>query len=119
MDNVIETISLKKIFGNQISVDNLNIHIKKGEVYGLLGRNGAGKTTSMRMIMGLVKPSEGQIKIFGKDYGKNVVQTYRRIGSIIETPGFYENLTAAENLEIFSRLRGTHKKDAIRTSYFR
>ncbi len=112
-DYVIETKELTKKYGQQISVNNLNIHIPQGKIYGLLGRNGAGKTTTMKMLLDLIKPTSGQVTIFNEDYKKNPIQTYRRIGAMIEAPSFYENLTASENLEILARLRGKHRKDAV------
>ena len=63
---IIETKNLTKIYGEQKSVDNLNIHVKKGRIYGLLGRNGAGKTTTMKMLLDLTEPSSGEVYIFGK-----------------------------------------------------
>lgn len=111
---VIETNNLTKKFGTQIAVDKVSIHAEKGIIYGLLGRNGAGKTSTMRMLLNLVKPTGGEIQLFGESYKKNPKATYRRIGSIIETPGFYENLTGRENLKILERLRGTHKKSSIK-----
>lgn len=111
---VIETNNLTKKFGTQIAVDKVSLHVEKGIIYGLLGRNGAGKTSTMRMLLNLVKPTEGEIQLFGESYKKNPKATYRRIGSIIETPGFYENLTGRENLKILERLRGTHKKSSIK-----
>lgn len=110
---VLETKSLTRKYKNQTAVDGINLHVPRGRIYGLLGRNGAGKTTTLRMIMGLVKPTSGEIEIFGKDVQKNTKQIYPRIGSIIETPGFYQNLTGAENLEILARLRGIHRSDAV------
>lgn len=110
---VIETRNLTKIFDQQISVDCLNLHIPKGKIYGLLGRNGAGKTTTMKMLLNLAKPTDGNIILFGEDYKRTKQKTYQRIGSIIETPSFYENLTAEENLRIITRLRGQHRKDTI------
>lgn len=113
-DYVIETKELTKKYGKRSCVDRLNIHVPQGKIYGLLGRNGAGKSTTMKMLLNLVKPTSGQITLFGSDYQSTPLKTYRRIGAMIETPNFYENLTAAENLEIISRLRGQHKKDAIK-----
>lgn len=110
---IIETNELTKKFGEQLVVDKVSMHVERGKIYGLLGRNGAGKTTTMRMIMGLVQPTSGEIQLFGEHYSENPKQTYQRIGSIIEMPGFYENLTGAENLKILARLRGMHRKDAI------
>lgn len=110
---ILETKELTRKFGNQTAVDAINLHVPKGRIYGLLGRNGAGKTTTLRMIMGLVKPTSGEIEIFGKNAQKSAKQVYTRIGSIIETPGFYQNLTGSENLEILARLRGIHRSDAV------
>ena len=110
---VLETKALTRKYKQQTAVDAINIHVPKGCIYGLLGRNGAGKTTTLRMIMGLVKPTAGDIEVFGQNIQENAEQIYPRVGSIIETPGFYENLTAPENLAILARLRGIHRRDAI------
>ncbi|HBL50766.1 MAG TPA: bacitracin ABC transporter ATP-binding protein [Firmicutes bacterium] len=110
---LIETIGLTKRFGEQLGVDNLELHVPQGKIYGLLGRNGAGKTTTMRMLLDLVKPTSGRIFLFGNDYKEQREKTYRKIGSIVETPGFYGNLTGGENLRILARLRGQHRKDSI------
>lgn len=115
-DYIIETKNLTKIYGEQKSVDNLNIHVKKGRIYGLLGRNGAGKTTTMKMLLDLTEPSSGEVYIFGKPLKGNEKKTLPRIGSLIESPGFYPNLTATENLEIFAKLRGVPKKNSIQES---
>ena len=112
-DYIIETKNLTKIYGEQKSVDNLNIHVKKGRIYGLLGRNGAGKTTTMKMLLALTEPSSGEVYIFEKPLKGNEKKTLPRIGSLIESPGFYPNLTATENLEIFAKLRGVPKKNSI------
>ncbi len=105
-DCIIETENLTKKYGNQSSVSNLNIHVRQGRIYGLLGRNGAGKTTTMKMLLGLTTPTSGKIKIFGKNIRENEKEILPRIGSLIESPGFYPNLTATENLKIFADLRG-------------
>lgn len=116
MRYIIETKNLTKTYGTATVVDNVNIHVPKGKIYGLLGRNGAGKTTIMSMILKLTTPTDGDIRLFDKGYEENSKEIYPRIGSIIETPGFYENLTAKENLEILARLRGLHKKDSVQTA---
>ena len=113
MEYIIETNNLTKQYGKQLSVDSLSIHVPKGKIYGLLGRNGAGKTTAMRMLLNLVRPTNGAILLFGKDYLENQKITYSKIGSIIESAGFYENLTGYENLQILSLLRGRHSKDMV------
>lgn len=103
---IIETNDLTKKYGNQSSVSSLNIHVKKGRIYGLLGRNGAGKTTTMRMLLGLTVPTSGKVEIFGRPFQGNEKNILPRIGSLIESPGFYPNLTGTENLKIFAELRG-------------
>jgi bacitracin transport system ATP-binding protein len=113
LNEIIKTTNLTKIYGDQKSVDHLNMTVRQGEVYGFLGRNGAGKTTSIRMLLGLIKPTHGQIEIFGENLFKYHKQILRRIGSIVEVPGFYENLTARENLLINAKIAGVHKKNAI------
>lgn len=112
----IKTTKLTKRFGEEIGVDCVNMHVPQGKIYGLLGRNGAGKTTTMRMLLNLASPTSGEISLFGEDYRKNPKGIYHRIGSMIETPGFYENLTGKENLQIFARLRGQHKKDSVQNA---
>ncbi|MDD4370464.1 MAG: ABC transporter ATP-binding protein [Anaerostipes sp.] len=119
MNNVIETNSLTKKYGKNTVVNSINLHVNKGKIYGLLGRNGAGKTSTMKMILGLSSVTGGEVKLFGSSVKGNQREVYTRIGSIIETPGFYPNLTGTENLNIFARLRGTTKinavKDALKT----
>ncbi len=113
-DSVIETRQLTKVYGEQTAVKAVDLHVKKGRIYGLLGRNGAGKTTIMKMILGLARATSGEIDVFGQDIRGRERQVYPRIGAIIETPGFYPNLTGTENLEIFARLRGTAAPDAVK-----
>lgn len=112
-DFVIETKQLTKVYGEQTAVSSVNLHVKKGRIYGLLGRNGAGKTTIMKMILGLTKVTSGRIEVFGQNIKGREKRVYPRIGAIIETPGFYPNLTGTENLEIFARLRGTAAANAV------
>lgn len=110
---IIETNDLTKQYKEQASVSQLSIHVKKGRIYGLLGRNGAGKTTTMKMLLGLTKPTSGEVKIFGRPLEGNEKKILPRIGSLIESPGFYPNLTATENLKIFAELRGLKEKRYI------
>ena len=85
---IIETKNLTKQYGSQKSVADLNIHVKRGRIYGLLGRNGAGKTTTMKMLLGLTKPTSGEVKIWGKSLQGNEKKLLPRIGSLIESPRF-------------------------------
>ena len=115
MDNlIIEARQLTKAYGDQTAVNNVNLHVQKGHIYGLLGRNGAGKTTIMKMILGLTSITSGEVDVFGQNVKGNEKRIYPRIGAIIETPGFYPNLTGTENLEIFAKLRGTSKPNAVK-----
>lgn len=113
-DYVIETRDLTKQYGTQTSVSDLNIHVKKGRIYGLLGRNGAGKTTTMKMLLGLTAPTSGEVEILGKNIRTNSKQVLSHIGSLIEAPGFYPNLTGTENLRIFAELRNIKNANAIK-----
>ena len=115
-DTVIKTIQLTKKYGNQTVVNKANLHVKQGRIYGLLGRNGAGKTTIMKMILGLTPITSGNVEVFGMNIIGKEKRIYPRIGAIIETPGFYPNLTGTENLEIFARLRGTAFPNAVKNA---
>lgn len=113
---LIETKQLTKVYGEQTAVNAVNLHVKKGRIYGLLGRNGAGKTTIMKMILGLTPITSGEVDVFGQNIRGKEKRIYPRIGAIIETPGFYPNLTGTENLEIFAKLRGTAAPNAVKTA---
>ncbi len=107
--NIIETENLTKTYGSFTAVSSLNLHIKKGSVYGFLGPNGAGKSTTMKMLLGLTKPTGGSFHINHKTYPKDRISILRDIGSFIEAPAFYGNLTGEENLEILRRVLGLPK----------
>lgn len=113
MDNVLRTYDLSKDFKKFSAVKNLNMNIKQGDIYGFLGENGAGKTTTIRMIVGLMKSTHGEIELFSEKFTSKNRKLLQRIGSMIEYPGFYPNLTAGENLEIHRRMIGVHDKGAI------
>ena len=113
-DYVIETKNLTKTYGRAACVADLNIHVQKGRIYGLLGRNGAGKTTTMKMLLGLVRPAAGEVFLWERPLRGNERKLLPRIGSLIEAPGFYPNLTATENLRIFAALRGVPGPHAIK-----
>ena len=113
MDYIIETENLTKRYGTATVVDKVNLHVPKGKIYGLLGRNGAGKTTAMKMMLQLAFPTEGTVRLFGTNYKENIHTLYSKVGSIIETPGFYSNLTGYENLQILAKLRGGVSKSGV------
>ncbi len=106
MSEVIEVKHLTKIFKEVKAVDDLSFTVKAGQVYGFLGQNGAGKSTTIRMLLTLVKPTSGEIKIFGMDLRKNRKEILRQVGAIIERPDLYKYLTALENLRIFAAMSG-------------
>lgn len=113
MEYILQTTNLTKEYKSKKAVDGVNINVRKGDIYGFLGQNGAGKTTTIKMIMGLVRPAAGEISLFGKRVLPGRYSHYDRIGSIIETAGFYPNLTAAENLEIHRRLMGVTNRSYL------
>lgn len=103
MDYLLETRQLTKVYNKRAVVDNVSLHIKKGDIYGLIGKNGAGKTTIMRMILSMAFPTEGDIILFGE---RTNGRSDRRLGSLIEAPGIYKNYTARGNMEAFCTLYG-------------
>ena len=107
--NIIETKNLTKSYTDFTAVSGINLHIPKGAVYGFLGPNGAGKSTTMKMFLGLTKPSGGSFTIDGKKYPDSRVQILKEIGSFIEAPAFYGNLSGEENLEIIRKILGLPK----------
>jgi ABC-2 type transport system ATP-binding protein len=113
MDYILRTINLSKNYKDKEVIANVNMNVKKGEIYGFLGPNGAGKTTIMKMVVNLVKPSVGEIEIFGEKLNNESYETLKRIGSIIEYPVFYDKLTGRENLEIHCEYMGYYDKGAI------
>ena len=109
---LLETRGLTKQYGHHKAVDSVSMHIKKGAIYGFIGRNGAGKTTCLKMISGLSKPTSGEIEIFGYK-GKDLQKVRSRVGCLIEAPGLYGNMTAYENLNIKCKLLGIKKADYV------
>uniref|UniRef100_UPI002570E48C ABC transporter ATP-binding protein n=1 Tax=Sporofaciens musculi TaxID=2681861 RepID=UPI002570E48C len=107
--NIIETNHLTKSYAGFTAVSNVSIHIPKGTVYGFLGPNGAGKSTTMKMFLGLTKPTGGDFLIDGKKYPKDRIEILKEVGSFIEAPSFYGNLTGEENLDIVRRILGLPK----------
>ncbi len=101
---IIETKNLTKSFESFNAVSNLNLQVKKGRIYGFLGPNGAGKSTTIRMLLGLIKPTNGEINIFGKSIKENRIKILKNTGSLVESPSYYANLTAYENLKISAKI---------------
>lgn len=105
-ENVLVTRDLTKQYGSTTVVDHVNITIQKGDIYGLVGRNGAGKTTIIRMAVAQTIPSGGEVELFGATGVRELGQARSRIGAMVEIPSFYPYLTARENLEYYRRQRG-------------
>ncbi|HKL13621.1 MAG TPA: ABC transporter ATP-binding protein [Halanaerobiales bacterium] len=103
-DIILKIENLQKSFGNHKAVKNVNLEVKKGDIFGFLGPNGAGKSTTIRMILGLVIPDDGKITIDGLDVKKNFKIALRKVGTMVETPSFYEYLTGYENLRLSANL---------------
>ena len=115
MSAIIEVHNLCKKFADISAVNDLSFIVNSGEVYGFLGQNGAGKSTTIRMLLTLIKPDSGSIKIFGRDLEDHRIGILRKVGAIIEKPDLYKYLTALENLRIFGIISGAKlsKKDLI------
>ena len=108
---IIETNNLSKYFGSKKACDQVNMHVKRGDIYGFIGRNGAGKTTAMKLILGLLKPNEGEVSLFGSN--TNLEASRRKIGSLIETPSLYKNASALENMRRYAILFGGTEEDIV------
>lgn len=113
METILKVTKLTKKYGSQKAVNNVDVEVKRGEIYGLIGRNGAGKTTLLKMISGLAIPSEGEIELFGETSSEGLNKARRRSGCIIETPGFFPYLSATKNLEYYRIQRGIIEKDEV------
>lgn len=110
---VLKTNNLSKKYKSTMALDKVNISIKKGAIYGFIGQNGAGKSTLIRLVCGLAKPTAGSLELFGDTSERALIQTRKRIGTIIEGPALYPNMTAAENLEAHRLLKGIPGKECI------
>ena len=110
---ILKTHNITKKYGSQVSVDNVNITIRKGDIYGFIGQNGAGKTTLIRIITGLIHKSGGEIELLGASGENELNKARTMVGSLIETPSFYTNMTARENLEVSRLVRNIPGKRCI------
>lgn len=104
---LIETRGLRRCFGAQVAVDDLNLLVPAAGVYGFLGPNGAGKTTAIRMLLGLIRPDAGEVRLFGQPLRPNHRELMSRVGALVEAPSLYPHLTGRENLEVTRRLLGS------------
>src|SRR5262245_50262725 len=106
MSVILETRDLTKRFDGRTAVDRVNLQVERGDIFGFLGQNGAGKSTTIRMLLGLVKPSAGSISVLGYDLPRRRESALRSVGAIVEGPAFYDHLTGLENLKLFTGLSG-------------
>lgn len=111
MNYIVETNALCKCYGEKTAVNQMSIHIRKGDIYGLIGKNGAGKTSLMKLLLGLTHPDSGQIQLLGSN---DLNAARNKIGSLIESPALFKNETAFENMKRFSILSGSSSDKEIR-----
>ena len=104
MDHIITTEQLTKQYKSFVAVNNVSLHIRKRSIYGFLGPNGAGKSTTMKILLGLTAPTKGTFRIDGKQFPADRLSILKEVGSFIESPSFYANLTGRENLDIIRRI---------------
>lgn len=107
---VLKVTNLTKSFGNFTALNNVNLEVKKGEVYGFIGPNGAGKSTTIRVLLGILKATSGEANIFGKDAWKNAVEIHKRIAYVPGDVNLWPNLTGGEVIDLFVKLRGSNHK---------
>ena len=113
MDYIMETVGLRKSYKGNVVVNDVNIHVPKGAIYGFVGPNGAGKSTVMKMILNLIQPEAGEVQLFGEKVTDQSYEVFKRVGSIIENPYFYEKMTARQNLEFHCDYMGFPNKERI------
>jgi ABC-2 type transport system ATP-binding protein len=110
---ILKTHRLSKKYQHKMALDKVDISIKKGSIYGFIGQNGAGKSTFIRLVMGLAYPTEGSFELFSESTEKELIQARKRVGTIIEGPALYPHMSASENLEAHRLLRGIPGKDCV------
>ena len=113
METVIAIENLSKRYKDVQAVEALSLELKKGEIYGFIGLNGSGKTTTIRMMLGMIKPTEGSCSLFGKKVTLKNTKMWERVGYLVETPYAYPELTVEENLRLFQRLRQIKDLEAV------
>jgi len=110
---VLETRQLTKTFRRHTVVDRLSLTVENGDIFGFLGQNGAGKSTTIRMLLGLVRPTSGKVIVLGHEMTRHPMRALRRIGAIVEAPAFYENFSGRQNLQMFSAISGGAEANRI------
>jgi ABC-type multidrug transport system ATPase subunit len=105
-DFVLQTELLTKKYRGRVAVNGLSLEVGRGDIYGFLGQNGAGKSTTIRMVLGLVRPTSGRVRLLGHEMSKHPQRALARTGAIVEAPAFYENFSGRENLRMLAALSG-------------
>src|SRR5260370_27107778 len=103
---VLQTEELSKKYRRRLVVDRLSLTVERGDIFGFLGQNGAGKSTTIRMALGLVRPTSGAVRVLGFDIARQPLKALARTGAIVEAPAFYENFSGLQNLQLLSRMSG-------------
>ncbi|WP_315111940.1 ATP-binding cassette domain-containing protein [Clostridium intestinale] len=111
MNNIVSTSKLSKKYGDTYRVKDVDLFVKKGDIYGFLGPNGAEKSTTLKMLLGLVKPTNGTFKIFDQEFESNRSSILKEVGSLIESPSYYGHLSGIENMRVMQRLREVPDKN--------
>jgi len=111
--SILKTQNLTKRYGGRPAVDNVSLTVEKGDIFGLIGQNGAGKTTFMRLVTSLTQPDSGELSLFGETEPAKLTAARARMGSVIEAPALYSNLTAVQNLEYYRIQRGIADKNRV------
>lgn len=110
---VLQTEELKKRYGRRVVVDRLSLTVEQGDIFGFLGQNGAGKSTTIRMALGLVRPTSGRVTVLGNDIARRRTQALKHVGAIIEAPAFYENFSGRQNLRMLASMSGGAERKRI------
>ena len=110
---ILQAEGLSKKYGDRLIVDRVSLTVKQGDIFGFLGQNGAGKSTVLRMALGLVRPTSGGILLFGQDMARHSLKVLGRVGALVEAPAFYENLSGFNNLQLLATMSGGAKRKRI------
>ena len=110
---ILQTEALTKRYRRRTVVDSLELTVERGDIFGFLGQNGAGKSTVIRMALGLVRPTRGRVRLFGHDMARHPLRALGRVGAIVEAPAFYENFSGYTNLRMFAAMSGGASRKQI------
>ncbi|HBB97567.1 MAG TPA: ABC transporter ATP-binding protein [Blastocatellia bacterium] len=110
---VLQTEQLSKKYRRRVVVDQLSLTVEQGDVFGFLGQNGAGKSTTIRMALGLMRPTSGRVRVLGHDMSRQPLRALKRVGAIIEGPAFYENFSGRQNLRMLAAMSGGAERQRI------